>query len=209
MHPNDSSVYPIDNSCVKIRAAGKLYEPKPKHLQKNLLKNKIYTKEKKRNSLDLDSDSDEMHNNFSSNNLENTNNQALVPSNVDRITEALDFQKNHVKFECETQSQSFQAESCESRIEKKVNDSYKDGLNCNLNERGAHFVLQNMSNDTLDSLNEGDSGCDIIPPPSEFSSEMNPLRKSKSAPAPFKKFNKGALICIEMFVSACLDTCCL
>ena len=176
---------------MKIRAAGKLYEPKPKPLQTNLLKNKIYTQEYKGNSLDLDSDSDEKHNNLPNCNFEHTDNQA---SDLEQITKGIDFQKNKIQFQSETQSETLQAESFDSRIEKKVHESYKDGLNCNLSERGVHFVLQNVSNDTLDSLSEGDSGCDIIPPPSEFASEMNPLRKSKSAPAPFKKFNKGALI---------------
>ncbi|XP_033213281.1 PP2C-like domain-containing protein CG9801 isoform X2 [Belonocnema kinseyi] len=171
-------------------SAGKLYEPEPKHLQTNLLKNKIYTKEYKGDSLDVDSDSDEKHNNLPGNDFELIDNQV---STLDQISKGVDFQKNNIRFESETQSQSLQAESFDSRIEKKVQESFKDGLNCNLSGRGVHFVLQNVSSeDTLDSSSEGDSGCDIIPPPSEFASEMNPLRKSKSAPAPFKKFNKGA-----------------
>lgn len=189
---------------MKIRAAGKLYEPAPKNLQTNLLKNKIYFKEYKPNSLDLDSDSDERHNNSLSNNFEQVDNQKTL--NIDDTSKD-NYQRNNVQFQCEIQGQSLEIENFDKKIEQKVEESYKDGLNCNLSGREVHFRLQNMSNDTLNSSSEGDLGCDIIPPPSEFATEMNPLRKSKSAPAPFKKFNKGAHICVTIFVS-CLKICC-
>ncbi|XP_051163585.1 PP2C-like domain-containing protein CG9801 isoform X1 [Leptopilina boulardi] len=193
LRSTDSSIYPIDNSRVKIRAAGKLYEPAPKHLQQtNLIKNKIYFKEYKPNSLDLDSDSDERHNNSLSNNYEQVDNQKTSNLLDETLKDNINFPlRNNVQFQCDDEIQGQSGENFETKIEQKVEDSYKDGLNCNLSGREVHFTLQNMSNDTLNSSSEGDLGCNIIPPPSEFATEMNPLRKSKSAPAPFKKFNKG------------------
>lgn len=187
---------------MKIRAAGKLYEPAPKNLQTNLIKNKIYFKEYKPNSLDLDSDSDERHNNSLSNNFEQIDNQKTSSNLETQLKDNINYPRNNVQFECDEIKQGQSVEIIENfektKIEQqKVEDSLKDGLNCNLSEREVHFTLQNMSNDTLNSSSEGELGCNIIPPPTEFANEMNPLRKSKSAPAPFKKFNnKGARICV-------------
>ncbi|XP_044018404.1 PP2C-like domain-containing protein CG9801 isoform X2 [Aphidius gifuensis] len=48
------------------------------------------------------------------------------------------------------------------------------------------LIMSKISDDLLD-IDDTEMDFDIIPPPSDFATDMIPLRKSKSAPAPFKK----------------------
>ncbi|XP_034936841.1 PP2C-like domain-containing protein CG9801 isoform X2 [Chelonus insularis] len=61
------------------------------------------------------------------------------------------------------------------------------------------ILLSPVSNNTLDDLDNDKIDNDIIiAPPKEFATEMIPLRKSKSAPAPFKNAHKDSLTNLEI-----------
>ncbi|XP_043271457.1 PP2C-like domain-containing protein CG9801 isoform X2 [Venturia canescens] len=173
----DTPLCPIDNSSVKIRAAGKLYEPEAKYSRESLLDDD----EEDANHYKTRSDSSnrniirfletEARDDFLSNNL-------MTQTTTGNVRFAEDVGTN-VHFEI---------------IEKQlVNESSSDSLNDNSNKEIIQLVMRTASDDTLDILDEAHSENDIIPPPSDFATEMIPLRKSKSAPAPFKKAHKGTL----------------
>ncbi|XP_015602674.1 PP2C-like domain-containing protein CG9801 [Cephus cinctus] len=195
IRPKEAPICPIDNSTVKIRAAGKLYEPETKYSQENLLQ-ELGTNLHRRNSvgdcLELKNGSETRRRNMSSDTLDDLTTDISEVS-TSQTEDSLDYDTK-VRQRLDNFQFGFVPESCftfepdDPPPELVKNVGFVDSLNDN----GVQFDLQNISNDTLDDLDEGDFGNDIIPPPSEFASEMNPLRKSKSAPAPFQKSNKGS-----------------
>lgn len=177
----DTPLCPIDNSSVKIRAAGKLYEPEAKYSRESLL-----------DDDDEDANRYENHGNSSNRNIirfleteardDYLSNNLMAQTTAGRVTFAEDIGPN------------VNLEIIEQEI---VNESSTDSLNSN--KEIIQLVMRTSSDDTLDTLDEAHSENDIIPPPSDFATEMIPLRKSKSAPAPFKKAHKGATHCCRRF----------
>lgn len=82
--------------------------------------------------------------------------------------------------------------------EKMSFDIESDNIANVISENGVsiHIANENSNdNDIIDEFNEMILECDIIPPPLDFANDaMLPLRKSKSAPAPFKKLHQGAIL---------------
>ncbi|XP_046433229.1 PP2C-like domain-containing protein CG9801 isoform X1 [Neodiprion fabricii] len=208
IRPSDSPSCPIDNSSIKIRAAGKLYDPDSKYSNENLLDSlesncnneqtdlldddcKDYTTSRDQSDVgviglprqNIDNlVTDVMVAEDSTSKLEDTfDYDAKIKEKLDNFQFSLT-SKEHFTFE----TTSFIPESTFVPT-KQANVSFDDSLNDN----GMQFNDANISNDIADASKEGNFKNDIIPPPSEFASEMNPLRKSKSAPAPFRKAKKG------------------
>ncbi|XP_012284016.1 PP2C-like domain-containing protein CG9801 isoform X1 [Orussus abietinus] len=180
---NDSLLYPIDNSAVKIRAAGKLYEPDSKYSQENLTGD--FGFDSNQHGTDRSNRHNDQRNcNLSSASPENSNENSEIDVKVERKSKNVQFDAspridwpfgaNHLENE----------EPMELNL---LNIIYDDSSSENKFEKS----LENPSSSSPGSNDQGDFGNDIIPPPSEFASEMNPLRKSKSAPAPFQKTAKG------------------
>lgn len=163
----DSSLCPIDNSTVKIRAAGKLYEPDKKYTIKD------------NDDDDVDVDVDDKNNTIKS---------------VKFIDDNDNYKKyNNVHFNIANNS---------LKVKKSINNcnNLKDELlssestndNDNSNDDKIELIMSKISDDILD-IDDTEMDFDIIPPPSDFATDMIPLRKSKSAPAPFKKNQQGHL----------------
>lgn len=212
IRPSDSPPCPIDNSSIKIRAAGKLYDPDSKYSQENLLQSfesncnqdeitsdnscrdfsksddKLESKERGTSTENADELAAKVSilKNSTSKSEDTIDYEAKIKENLDNFRFNI-MAKERFTFE----TRSFYPENTFA-ANKPTNVSFDDSLNDN----GVQFDTENVSNDTLDGLEEGDFRNDIIPPPSEFASEMNPLRKSKSAPAPFQKAKRGAYPCI-------------
>ena len=204
---NETTLCPIDNSSVKIRAAGKLYEPDTKYSRESLLND---------DGDDDDDDCDDDDHQQNRRESTSVNNRNLVRfldvdgrddfmsnnhldqpkcTNV-RFAEDIDASMNNVP---PVSPRHFVFGNESSGAEELTLKTSSDSLNENSNNEKIQLVLRTASDDTLDTLDEAKSESDIIPPPSDFATEMIPLRKSKSAPAPFKKAQKGAT---PMFIRA-------
>lgn len=196
---NDTSLCPIDNSSVKIRAAGKLYEPDTKYSRESLLddgerhQSRECSTESNRNLVGF-LDADDRNDYFS-------NNVNRAPSSNVRFAEDFDTGRKNLPLGAVTPGRLiFESES--SRVEQLVLEASSDSLNDNSTDERIQLVLRTASDDTLDILDEANCENDIIPPPSDFATEMIPLRKSKSAPAPFKKAQKGVTPIVATFTQS-------
>ncbi|KAH0554954.1 PP2C-like domain-containing protein CG9801 isoform X1 [Cotesia glomerata] len=153
---------PIDNSTIKIRAAGKLYEPDKKYSAEN----NEYT--------------------FQEVDQKNSN----VNLNGKKIT--------GVKFLCEDDKKSDDFVDM-ATIDEGIQASSDSGDNVDNSDDDNKIDLIRVSDDTLGNITPTDVDVnDIIPPPKDFANDMIPLRKSKSAPAPFKNAQKASLSSNEM-----------
>lgn len=162
---------PIDNSLVKIRAAGKLFEPKVRRSDYRLGRTDRLAKSNLINSSKFNC----------SPNLSKTENGAKQPESILMDNQRLHFCKpnRRAQFEVDYKLQSSQYD--------------QDVLNFNTNVERAE-VTRNAVEDNADK---------IVNSFHPFSTEMNPLRKSKSAPSPFKRYNRGAeniLLSMPIFV---------
>ncbi|XP_057330812.1 PP2C-like domain-containing protein CG9801 isoform X1 [Microplitis mediator] len=159
---------PIDNSTIKIRAAGKLYEPDKKYTSEinNPYKYSYHDIEKK---------------NYNVNNL---NGKASKFSGV--------------RFELCDDKKTDDGFVDMATIDEGIQASSDSGDNVDNSDDDNKIDLIRVSDDTIDENSTSNSTDDIIPPPKDFANEMIPLRKSKSAPAPFKNAQKASLSNNEM-----------
>ncbi|XP_015123234.1 PP2C-like domain-containing protein CG9801 [Diachasma alloeum] len=164
----ETSLCPIDNSGVKIRAAGKLYEPDNKYTM-NMSETTGVNKNYSVKFMD-----EHIHNDYLSNNVMSEPARASVRFDTNCVNANVPPGDFFIGQEDPLEGSS-------------------DSLNDNSEEDKIDIVLRTASDDTLDNMDEADSDNDIIPPPSDFANEMIPLRKSKSAPAPFKKAQQGSV----------------
>lgn len=200
IRPSDCPPQPIDNSSIKIRAAGKLYDPTSKYSNENLLDSFVFNCNREEKRLSFSDRSEETGGELAENISDELaadvdivdDSTAVLEDTIDydaKIKEKLDnFQFNRITTERFTyESKNFTPKSIFA-----TTTPGDVSLDDTLNDNGKQIDAGSVSNDTLDVSEEGNFGNDLIPPPSEFASEMNPLRKSKSAPAPFQKAKKGA-----------------
>lgn len=173
----ETSLCPIDNSTVKIRAAGKLYEPDEKYT----LGDKNKTLENKNLNVKF-MDNDTCHDYFTNNILKKENNKTCnVRFNISCDNENSNFIENIERTDIETIVEM----SSES-----TNSDNEDKIELVLCQTTATTTTTDDDDD--DDTDQDSDINDIIPPPSDFATDMIPLRKSKSAPAPFKKNQQGA-----------------
>ncbi|XP_012259721.2 PP2C-like domain-containing protein CG9801 isoform X2 [Athalia rosae] len=199
IRPSGSPPCPIDNSSIKIRAAGKLYNPDSKYSHENLLDSfetncnqqqtipsaAVIGESNARAQMKF---MDELVTEVTV--METLNAKEEDTINYDaKIKEKLDnFQfsltpKEHFTFE---------TRNLIPEGPFPITEAENVGFDDSINDNRVRFNMENTGNDMSGGLEAGEYRNDIIPPPSEFASEMNPLRKSKSAPAPFEKVKKGS-----------------